>query len=497
MKKLILLPLLLLFYSCAQDEPAPVTDSVDFTPFSAAVQDENSVTCNDLDNLVKGSNPSKSRAGGYTVSTIADSKGTPCIYVLNFNQGGWALVSATRKYQPILAHNDKGSFDVNGNMPGGLMLWKENTVNTISEVDNLVPQDTIEMYKKEWSAISPIARLQGASSSEGVTRPTSRVDHWTDAPVFHSDFTREDYDRLRGIMADSIAQWRRKGYQVETFENVRPLQLLPGPYGDQGITIDDLLRMCDGMTYIFYSENFRFLSCAVYREDNFTEITGPIIQSTWNQDDNYNYSFPVKNAKKCLVGCVPVAVGQLMRYFQHPQKYNWANMPLNYATVATSRFLLEIANEMGTDFGVNKSSTKHENMKNFLKKYYSFSTKENASGPETSRIINGQLCLISAKWDSNKDPEHKHEHTWLSWGHHYIQRMTRNDIYTFTLPDEMTTCGNMEHETLYPRWEAYYMNWGWGGNYDGYYGNSGWCFPGDSDSGKPTRVYIDYGFQKI
>lgn len=490
MKKLILLPLLLLFYSCAQDEPAPVTDSADFTPFSAAVQDENAVTCNDLDNLVKGFNPSKSRAGGYTVSAIADSKGTPCIYVLNFNQGGWALVSATRKYQPILAHNDKGSFDVYGNMPGGLMLWKENTVNTISDVDNMVPQDTIEMYKKEWSAISPIVRLQGASASDGVTRPKSRVDHWTDAPVFHSDFTREDYDRLLGIMADTIAELRGKGYTVETFEHLNYGDLIPGAYGEQGITINDLIQMCDGMTYIFYSENFRFLSFAVYHDLYVGDTTGPIIESTWAQSNGYNQTFPTENGVHKLAGCAPVAVGQLMRYFQHPTNYknfNWSDMPLTSPSVATSNFLYDIGLEMHTDHGISNSGTSPENRKEFLKKYYSFDEKNGLSNPEVENYMNGGLTMVRAKFG-------KSYHVWLSGGRSFHYHTSYNDIYTFTLKDEMTTCGNMQQETIYPPNRTVYMNWGWGGYYDGYFSLSGWKIPGESS--KSADISILYHFNK-
>ncbi|MGM9870885.1 MAG: C10 family peptidase [Muribaculaceae bacterium] len=372
------------------------------------------------------------------------------------------------------------------------MLWKENTVNTISDVDNMVPQDTIEMYKKEWSAISPIARLQGASASHGVTRPTSRVDHWTDAPVFHSDFTREDYDRLLGIMADTIAELRGKGYTVETFEHLNYGDLIPGAYGEQGITINDLIQMCDGMTDIFYSENFRFLSFAAYKDEVIGETTGPYIQTKWDQEIGFNQCFPYDGSGKlCKVGCGTLAVGQLMRYFKKPDTYDWLDMPLTYATRTTSNFLLSIAKEMNASFELGKTGTTFPEYVKLLKKYYYLSTKENASNSDLKSIIDGRITLIAAVWKGEDNA-----HTWLSGGYSRHHRVTQNTIYTFTLPDEMTSCGNMEQETIYPSYQTQYMIWGFYGKYDGYYSYCGWHFPGRDDiQGTPLNVSVIYNFR--
>ena len=43
-------------------------------------------------------------------------------------KGGWAVVSTTRKYKPILAFSDTGSMDLNNSIPEGLDIWKENMI---------------------------------------------------------------------------------------------------------------------------------------------------------------------------------------------------------------------------------------------------------------------------------------------------------------------------------------------------------------------------------
>ena len=485
MKKLFIFAMLLLLFSCAQDDLKCAQDA-NFIEQSALIQDENQITVTDLDNLVNGYCPSKSRAGGYTVSTLVDNNGAPCVYVLNFSQGGWALVSATRKFHPILAHNDVGSFNIYGLMHDGLLMWKNNTIYTISNVDKIVPPDSIEMYKKQWSAISPRTIHEAVSS-----KPTSRVDHYSDSPFFCSYFTTEDYKRLRGIMADSIANLRGKGYIVETFDNLRSGDLIPGEYGEQGITINDLIAMCDGMTYVHYSENFRFLSFAAYVTEYRTDTYPSQIKTSWAQDGGYNQKFPLKNGALCLAGCAPVAVGQLMRSLQHPTNYknfDWENMPLNSPTVETSDFLYDLACEMGTTLGPAHSDTKVSTRINFLKKYFTFEEENNVPNSRLANIIGGSLVMVRATFGSSGG------HVWLSSGRRAINSRSRCEIYTFTLPDEMTTCGNMQQETIFPQTSSYYMNWGWGGYYDGYYGSSGWSVPGGDASA--SQVGVLYNFNK-
>ncbi len=78
---------------------------------------------------------------------------------------------------------------------------------------------------------------------------------------------------------------------------------------------------------------------------------GPLVTTTWNQDEPYNDECPLYQDQRCVVGCVATAMAQVMRYWQHPQQgsgnrcyywalgktsvcanfgittYDWANMP--------------------------------------------------------------------------------------------------------------------------------------------------------------------------
>ena len=60
------------------------------------------------------------------VETIANKMGQPIAYVVNNDEGGWVIVSATTDYHPILAYSDDetGRFDVSSGLTNtGLSIW--------------------------------------------------------------------------------------------------------------------------------------------------------------------------------------------------------------------------------------------------------------------------------------------------------------------------------------------------------------------------------------
>ena len=50
-------------------------------------------------------------AGEATVTTVAED-GTPAYYVIEYNAGGWAIVSAQSSSKPLIAYNPTGKYEV-------------------------------------------------------------------------------------------------------------------------------------------------------------------------------------------------------------------------------------------------------------------------------------------------------------------------------------------------------------------------------------------------
>ena len=93
---------------------------------------------------------------------------------------------------------------------------------------------------------------------------------------------------------------------------------------------------------------------------------GPLLTTSWNQGCSYNNLFEycpsTSYCNKQLVGCVPVAMAQVMRYWAKPNSYNWTSMAPNYGTAETQALMLEVAQAVQTDNGCASSGAQSDNI---------------------------------------------------------------------------------------------------------------------------------------
>lgn len=66
---------------------------------------------------------------------IPDENGTPLMYIINYREGGFAIVSATKNCYPVLAYSDEGSFTLSKDM-GGAAVWLDKTKKAIINSDS-------------------------------------------------------------------------------------------------------------------------------------------------------------------------------------------------------------------------------------------------------------------------------------------------------------------------------------------------------------------------
>ena len=50
-----------------------------------------------------------------------------------------------------------------------------------------------------------------------------------------------------------------------------------------------------------------------------TSTVGPLVQTTWGQEDPYDWQCPIYQGQYCVVGCVATAMAQVMKYWQYPE----------------------------------------------------------------------------------------------------------------------------------------------------------------------------------
>lgn len=302
-----------------------------------------------------------------TVENIHEMKnknGKTSFYVINYKEGGFVLLSADNRTQPILAFSKDNKFVVDESQyPPGLKFWVDDAKKQIADIQN----SNIVQSEKEKHL------------------------------------------------------WEHVQIQ-NTLANKR----------------DDPVPPCYDHTE--------------------QHVKGPLLNSKWYQTGGFNDDLPYITCNgvqfQVYAGCVPIAMGQVMRYHQYPTSYNWSAMPTTYATSTTSSFIEDIHYAIdnvynGEPFydcdgtGVSASA----NMGNVLKTQFNY-TSANSANYNSSTVIgnieSNRPVLLSGFNNENIG------HMWVCDGYLRIQ-------YYF---DDCTGAVN----------QYFHMNWGWlNGLYNDWY----------------------------
>ena len=87
------------------------------------------------------------------------------------------------------------------------------------------------------------------------------------------------------------------------------------PYGLQGL-------LCGYKQEIEFLLNYEEDDLVTLPQSSSTKEVGPLIQTTWGQEDPYDWQCPMKNGEYCVVGCVATAMAQVMYYWKFPEGSN-------------------------------------------------------------------------------------------------------------------------------------------------------------------------------
>src|SRR5690606_17480345 len=83
-----------------------------------------------------------------------DEGGKNALYVFNYADGGFLIMSADKRYQPILAHVTQGSLNVNDTIPASLENWLSEMVENISFIRNGIYTENDDIGYYEWNLIN-------------------------------------------------------------------------------------------------------------------------------------------------------------------------------------------------------------------------------------------------------------------------------------------------------------------------------------------------------
>lgn len=234
-----------------------------------------------------------------------------------------------------------------------------------------------------------------------------------------------------------------------------------------------------------------------YYEKNTTSdvvIVNDLLNTTWAQGKYYNKFCPVVNGERAVTGCVATAMGQVMKYWEHPsgkgegcrgdikfykESYNWSKMPKKLGSNssysednAVAKLLYHCGRSVDMKYDPEGSGTSSFNAIHALKEYFRYSdnikrvSENKMQYSEWLRIMKSQLDNdkpMIMRGDNGKDKKtgDYSAHAWVCSGY------TKSNLF--------------------------YMNWGWGDkkNRDGFYYFNDLTPDDDKDYNNNVKAIID------
>ena len=360
------------------------------------------------------------------VVAINDETGNPLMYAVNFDEG-YILVSATRKYFPVLAEVESGNFDTETTGTGADLFFS----GYKAEITYAMEKDT-SFVTTEWIPYVDY-------SSDKVAQTRMDDSYWDVLNEYWADWIDEDC-------------------------NVYFLREKPEAMPEEMYN-----RYC---TYAsdFMGEDAEYMTYAVIVEKYIERINskGPFCLTTWDQ--GYPYNTKLDNPQENL-GCTTIAAGQIMKYFRMPTSFNWDEMPRDTTNYVSANFhvLTNFLKALHDAIGVHNGLASTDDVQEALHRTY---------GYDVTRISHSLTRVMSSLNDNRpvymrgNSPGSEVGHAWVCDGYKYTT--PEYEYRLFTVPPGQTPVTRLEEayrETYYDTSHLIlnHMNWGWGGRYDGYY----------------------------
>ena len=377
----------------------------------------------------------------YKQETIyAENK--PQVYVINFDEGGFVLVSATKNYFPILAYSEDGTFTT-GEEPVGLKMWLEETKYAQSSFDQQT--DSVKAaIRLMWSQYDTdketfITNNTRATSTEAGKACTQRLEY---------------YYRL----TSGSGGWY-----------FAPLSQAKNIFAQYGLSGE-----YESLCYRAKINNSDLNSTVIgWRVENVGGTYGPYLNTSWHQHS------PFSDNIGHAAGCGTIAVAQLMNYYHYPNTfvcgnvtYNWNNIP-NYISVTSDQAALVkyIYGKIDTEHVLSWIFTRPNNLKNGLRDIGYNVTRQNHNYLSVINELKNSRPVIMLGNENN--PPSIENIEYLGKSHYWVCDGVRDYTNYLVYFTEWQPYGNGTFESGWYSFEtpnrvasnytsrSYHMNWGW------------------------------------
>lgn len=272
------------------------------------------------------------------VLTIKSREQTPQMYVVNYKGNkGFTIVGASRKYYPILAFVEKGTFDDRYKETGMDVWMDEQQVN--------------------------IAYME--KQSDAITKKYSEL--WREYekhPQSPYSLKTKTGDELIALRDSCINVWESQGYECYSLSEC-----------PDGLPESEYDNFCD-IAESTANPNYDYLqnSIILVETNNFRNQVGPLLSTTWHQWTPYNLDIDLINGMRPPAGCIAIALSQIMRYHEWPNNYDWDNMlDFSYTVDSVAAvFIHEVGINANINYGSNGSNTSNSNALSALTNDYDY-----------------------------------------------------------------------------------------------------------------------------
>lgn len=102
---------------------------------------------------------------------------------------------------------------------------------------------------------------------------------------------------------------------------------------------------------------------------------GPLLDTEWGQDNGYDASAPLLGPDDCRAktGCVATAMAQIIKYWEHPNHYDYSKMPNTDPSTEIANLMRDCGDEVDMDWGCDISNASTSDAAQVLKNVFGFS----------------------------------------------------------------------------------------------------------------------------
>ena len=420
----------LIIGACQQTELSDSAPTPSFpAPAAEFVADDSDLSAGDAAAVARifrnGNRPTRAGSDAVVrnVVTIRDAAGRPAIYAVNL-QEGYLLISSTKRCYPILAQIDRGTFTLDRE-PSGLDVVLQEMTETIEAA-----RDSAAVFDCR-SAWLPY---------EERTRPERVQTRMTDDEFY--DIQNEWYGKWFAEGADTY----RLASKPDEMPEDAYQRFCETAIGDDAWVDTPYNCMESGVITVKYHES--------------GTKKGPFLTTKWGQRNGYNALFENKDQP---LGCVTIAVGQLMRYYQHPAYFGWSDMPDETSNTTLTSFLTQLHGELRVTDG---GSSNIDHAKRVLESYGYSCSKRSHNASTVYTMLNSNLPVYTQGQDKPRDVGH----AWVVDGSNSITAYTEYKLYALNNGLPRPWYVELDSERVYHSQNVFFhMNWGQYGLYNGWF----------------------------